>query len=86
MTLLIAKSKKTDKVDVVAPMDMPKGWFISECPFRIARHPVSGRLYGADACLVEDRASHKNSIHEILLQMSFRLGRQRRSRPCGWRV
>ena len=74
MTLLIAKSKKkTDKVDAAVLADMLRGDFISQCYVPDRETSSARKVVRHRHSLVEKRTSHKNSIHGILLQMSFKL-------------
>ena len=74
MTLLIAKSKKTDKVDAAVLADMLRGDFISQCYVPDCETSSARKVVRHRHSLVEKRTSHKNSIHGILLQMSFKPG------------
>ena len=74
MTLLIAKSKKTDKVDAAVLADMLRGDFISQCCVPDRETSSARKVVRHRHSLVEKRTSHRNSIHGILLQMSFKPG------------
>ena len=75
MTLLIAKSKKkTDKVDAAVLADMLRGDFISQCYVPDRKTSDERKAVRHRHKLVGKRTDHKNAIHGILLQMSFKPG------------
>ena len=75
MTLLIAKSKKkTDRVDAAVLADMLRGDFISQCYVPDRKTSDERKAVRHRHKLVGKRTDHKNAIHWILLQMSFKPG------------
>ena len=85
-TLLIAKSKKTDKVDAVVLADMHRGGYIT--PRYVADIKTMGEreLVRHRDKTVSRRTGCKNSIHGILLQLNFRTRATRFSTPWIYRV
>ena len=71
-TLLIAKSKKTDKVDALVLADMRRGGYIAPCYVADIKTMGERELVRHRDKTVSRRTGCKNSIHGILLQLNFR--------------
>ena len=70
-TLLIAKPKKTDKVDAVVLADMHRGGYIASCYVQDVKTSKERKIVRRCSGLVRRRTSCKNSIYGILPQSNF---------------